>query len=447
LEVILCYIAPPHRVVVVLGEIINPVGIPTNMPIRIGSIVRATMPKSQYRRSALVVSIQDDERRKHDDHDEATASSPSYCLLWEDEAPKAIEGTFIVSPEIKETDGNQSSSSNGEEEVVVARTEISELFEFEGHDFLRSTSRPTMMNEEADSSSRNSALVLHKDKSATEWKECGDVLLREKDAAAAVGFYELALRRTSRVRVGSTVLVQRANKAGPSAIVRADVDCINKDDNTVDLTMEDNDDGAEETVPAKHVRLSIDPNLADLQERILLNLSRCLLQLADQCPSHRRSAYLQGARLGCTMALAIPDATKPESSWLLRSKAYAASNKFPQALADVQNVLSMNPNHLEGQTLLKDLERRKAAVAKTNKRLAKDVSQWVQSAMMNQEASSAEQPVSARHDYENASETQWRQSPNAAPAPHHLPWPSLMMLVLVAILAWILQAAFFQKLN
>jgi tetratricopeptide (TPR) repeat protein len=433
-----------------LGEIINPVGIPTNMPIRIGSTVRATMPKSQYRRRALVVSIHaDDECRKHDDHDDATASSPSYCLLWEDEAPKPIEGTFIVSPEINETDGKQSSpllsSSSGEEEVVVARTEISELFEFEGHDFLQ-TSRPTMMSEDVDSSSRNSALLLHKDKSATDWKECGDVLLREKDAAAAVGFYELALRRTSRVRVGSTVLVQRANKAGPSAIVRADVDCINKDDNTVDLTMEDNDGEEEETVPAKHVRLSIDPDLADLQERILLNLSRCLLQLADQCPSHRRSAYLQGARLGCTMALAIPDATKPESSWLLRSKAYAASNKFPQALVDVQHVLSMNPNNLEGQKLLNDLEHRKAAVAKTNKRLAKDVSQWVQSAMMNQEASSAEQPVSARHDYESASETQWRQSPNAVPAAH-LPWPSLMMLVLVAILAWILQAAFFQNIN
>jgi tetratricopeptide (TPR) repeat protein len=417
------------------------------MEIRIGVTVRATMPKSQYRRRALVTSIQDD--------DDAAVSC-SYCLLWEDERPKAIEGTFIVSPHFRDDHGNNSSPlKSGEGEGVVARSEISELLSFEldhNDDF---SMPPTMMDKEDGDRSSNSNNILvpllhDKSKSATYWKECGDVLLREKDASAAVAFYELALKRTSRVQVGSTVLVQRkSEKAGGSAIVRADVDCINKDENTIDLTMEEDEDDpdaqdAEQTVPVKHVRLGIDPSLADLQERILLNLTRCLLQLADQCPGHRRKAYLQSARLGCTMALALPEATRQESSLLLRSKAYAASNKFPQALADVRQVLSLNPNNSEGQKLVKDVERQKAAVAQTNKRLAKDVSQWVQTAMAKQEATAAES-VSDNGNDEDASASRRRQIPNGViPTLNLLPWPSLM-LALVAILAWIFQAHFSKR--
>jgi hypothetical protein len=190
--------------------------------------------------------------------------------------------------------------------------------------------------------------------------------------------------------------------------------------------------------------LGIDPSLADLQERIILNLTRCLLQLADQCPGHRRKAYLQSARLGCTMALALPEATRQESSLLLRSKAYAASNKFPQALADVRQVLSLNPNNSEGQKLVKDVERQKAAVAQTNKRLAKDVSQWVQTAMAKQEATAAESVSDTGND-EDASASRRRHAPNGViPTPHLQPWP-VLMLVLVAILAWIFQAHFSKR--
>lgn len=358
------------------------------MPIHVGSVVRGTLPGS-FRRRALIASIDDASN---------DTENKNLCLIWEDEAPKAIGGTFLVTPTIHDEE-----EESPLEESVVPVSSVSELFDFEKELPLT----------KGDSTIGDSTTL----KTVEYWKECGDKLLRERDPGAAASFYEQALKQTSKIHVGSTVLVQHSSKEGASSIKSADVDCLNEDESTLDISMED--DGSESTVPMNHVRLSLDPKQSELQERILLNLSRCLLLLAEQCSSSRRSVYLQSARLGCSLALAIPSPVKAESSLLLRSKAYLASNKFSQALSDVRALLSKDPKHHEGVKLLQEIERQKLTLAKTNKRLAKNVSRWVQTAM--------------NHNPPNAVSSSLQIEPAQHENTPKVPWMSLIIAVLVAL--------------
>ena len=137
----------------------------------------------------------------------------------------------------------------------------------------------------------------------------------------------------------------------------------------------------------------VGPDNGRLQERILLNLARCMLQLAE-VPTllvQRRPLYLRGAVLACTLAISVTcfhnnadddadsDAVSPthKSALLLRSQAQAKLSKYPHAKADLKQLLVLDPQHREGKKRLHNLEKQQMQKQKTDKRLAKDFCQWV----------------------------------------------------------------------
>jgi tetratricopeptide (TPR) repeat protein len=319
---------------------------------QVGSVVRARLidhPKATQR--ALVATVQDEK---------------TVCILWEDEAPRVRQGadkkplhrSFLVTPALKDT--------ADEVESNVAVEEILELLSFE-----------TNSVEEADSA--NDDLSLHQ--KMQEWKEHGDQLLRLGDATAAAEFYEAALGISKKVQIGSSVIL----KVGGHTKI-AEVDCTDADDNTMDVEIET---GEEKTIAQSDALIVImEPDNDRLQERILLNLARCMLQLADitTLQLQRKPLYLRGAVLACTLAISVTgfhntdaDSVSPthKSALLLRSQAQAKLSKYPHAKADLKKLLALDPQHREGQKRLRDLEKQQIQNKKTEKRLVKDVCQWV----------------------------------------------------------------------
>jgi hypothetical protein len=113
-----------------------------------------------------------------------------------------------------------------------------------------------------------------------------------------------------------------------------------------------------------------------------------MLQLADitTLQLQRKPLYLRGAVLACTLAISVTgfhnadaDYVSPthKSALLLRSQAQAKLSKYPHAKADLKQLLVLDPQHREGQKRLRDLEKQQIQKKKTEKRLVKDVCQWV----------------------------------------------------------------------
>jgi tetratricopeptide (TPR) repeat protein len=329
----------------------------TTSPPQVGSVVRARLidhPKATRR--ALVATVQD----------ERTA-----CVLWEDEAPRVRRGadnkplhrSFLVTPVLKDT--------ADEVESNVAVEDLLELLPFE-----------TDSVDEANSA--NVDKDLHQ--KMQDWKEHGDQLLRLGDATAAAEYYEAALGISRNLQIGSSIIL----KVGGHTKI-AEVDCIEADDNTMDVAIET---GEEKTIPQSEALIVIiEPDGDRLQERILLNLARCMLQLAEitTLQLQRRPLYLRGAVLACTLAISVTcfhntdadadaDYVSPthKSALLLRSQAQAKLSKYPHAKADLKQLLVLDPQHREGQKRLRDLEKQQIQKHKTDKRLVKEICQWVQ---------------------------------------------------------------------
>jgi hypothetical protein len=199
--------------------------------------------------------------------------------------------------------------------------------------------------------------------------------------------------------------------------VIAELDCIDSDgDNSqCDVTFILPNGGVEEDViSSKDILLSVwdqdgarrgqrdKPKEKYLQLRILLNLCRCLLNLADidtECTaSHSisndyQTKYKKSAVLASSIAITLCEYYKNlsdsdstilpsllQNAQLIRSKAFFALGKLPNALLDVKKVVNSNPDNRAAAELLRDIKSVERNRKKADKRLSKEVCRWVQSA-------------------------------------------------------------------
>ena len=329
-------------------------------------------------------------------------SSSTATVLWDDMAPRPLpvsgdynKGTcacrilkrpFLVAPLLGNTSNSDHDGGDDqeEEELPVASLEALLPFECDGQP---SPSSPTPAS----------------------LKEQGDALLRLKDYSAAVAQYEAALALTSSLDLGATVIIND----GTGRTVLAEVDCIDEEEEeggakcTADVTIVGS--GDEKTVDAsKDILLCLLDNDAEerLQERILLNLSRCLLQLADidgSANNTRATKYRKAAVLGCTLALSCTsyvgesggdgDIGTESKARLIRAGAYLDLGKSKHATADAKRVLKADAGSAQAKKLLRNIERREIQRKRTDKKLAKDVCKWVNTAT-NAATSGGGTPVS-----------------------------------------------------
>jgi len=376
------------------------VGSKVRVPLGLPNHPRAT-------RQAVIATLQEDQAAA------VVIFEDEFTVSPQDDVP------FLVAPNIASEPSN-----NNTIEATIPFKSLSQLLTFE---------KTVLENEDL-----SSAPLLV-------WKERGDELFRLHDHNAAAFFYEKVLRLTSDIQIGATVLV----KAATGHVVTAEIDCIDEDDQ-VDISFLES--GEEATFPKSKILLAVDDGDSDsLQERILLNLTRCLLQLAETTSTkNRRPLYFRSAVLGCTLALALSDlhsknvgnanvsSNTPKTALLLRSQAQAGLQKFPHAKADLKRLLALDPDHKEGLRQMQLLERQKAKVAKTNKRLAKDVSHWVQAAM-DKTGEKGNGSVSENDMMEGRECERPDQQTDATKNVAGPPWLSLMLVVLFA---WFLQKQF-----
>jgi hypothetical protein len=358
------------------------------MTIQVGSVVRAprttnNRPKSKAIMSrALVATVQDD--------------AGTACLLWEPMSPqppnvsprglKQTSRKFLVTPIITENTSDQDETT----ETTVPLQTVMELLPFEVQQ---------QQIYEEDNSTTASIVV---------WKDHGDQLLRLGDASAAVFYYEMALIKSSILQIGSTIILQV--QGFPKL---AEVDCIEQgfgSSSAATLDIEIVETGTEMTISASQVLLCIWQDDQDhLQERILLNLARCLSQLAEMDAPTHRSRYVKAVVLSCTLAFTVAmyhwnnskdDTTSTGSSnsgekhlpphgqtaLQLRARAYGNLSKWSHAMADAKRLISCqecgeeNGGNSVGRKLLVDLQRQQTQQVKTDKKLAKAVCQWVETA-------------------------------------------------------------------
>ena len=300
---------------------------------QVGSIVRLQRGDKRTGR-AIISTIDDDDQ---------------VSLFWEDAAPQPAPGSsgFIVTPLL--------AASTDCDELTVSKSELQSLLPFE----------ISLSRDEIDPSV---------------WKEQGDTILKLGDASSAIPFYERALDLTSRVQVGSTVLIRRKD-----VVITAEVDCL--DDDTADITCVESNDEA--VVQLKSIQMVISIQHTDLQVRVLLNLARALMRLSDidNSPFSRPSLYRDGAILACSLAHAVlltddASGTSPLllSTLLLRSKAQAGRAKWQLSLSDVDRLLKLKPQSKEGRIWRKELLGLIAQSERANKKLVKSMCRWIQSA-------------------------------------------------------------------
>lgn len=305
------------------------------MTIQVGAVVRAPRGVAKALKGRAVVCLIEEEEE-------------SACILWEDLAPRPLKGSpspFVVTPMVPRT--------KEEREDTVSLSQLNPLLDFE---------------QESVGGNESDAVSL--------WKERGDALLRLGDGSAAISYYEAGLAASSILQIGSTVLISQKD-----GFQVAEVDCI--EDGNVDVTFIDEE---ERTVPESEVKLCLLAGQEILQVRILLNLTRCLMQVAELEDSQVSAYYRRSAAISCSMALAILETvtTGEESlhttALLLRSKAYASRSKWKLAMADAQTLTSDHPEYKEGRTSVQKLESQMTRQQRTNQQLAKSMCAWVSNA-------------------------------------------------------------------
>jgi hypothetical protein len=314
--------------------------------LQVGFVVRAPLPNHPNALGRALVLTEPDEQ---DD---------TVCLLWEPTAPKPISlpsssttKLFLITPLLRPPKNIE------QEETTISSQVVKPLLPFE-----------------------DSCIADDESLTVAEWKDRGDELLRLGDASAAASYYEMALSKSSTLQIGSTIITKMGGY--PKL---AEVDCL--EDDSLDVTLVES---GEETITHSQILLCLlEPDTEKCQERILLNLARCLLQLADldHPTSESRPKYLKAAVLACTLALTVISfvnddekeiPANSQTAWILRAKAQAALAKWPHALSDAKKVVKAG--HKQGRKLLDDIERQQRQKVKTDKKLAKEVCKWVETA-------------------------------------------------------------------
>ncbi|KAL3822992.1 hypothetical protein ACHAXA_008132 [Cyclostephanos tholiformis] len=241
-----------------------------------------------------------------------------------------------------------------------------------------------------------------------DYKDYGDKLLSLFDYTCAISYYEAALNLIStKIEVGGTVIVRRKGHC-----VIAEVDFIENDEagnKLYDVTFPSGEDDA--TITRKEILLAVwTKDVLNLQIKILLNLSRCLLKLADvdvsrgnsdlsgktmsTAKSSRQDRYRQATVLGCSIAISICEHRTSESidelafelyslrekARIVRSRAFLALRKLPNAVVDVKKVLIQNATNREAKVLLSKIKAAEAYAKLTDKRLSKEFCRWVKTA-------------------------------------------------------------------
>jgi len=165
------------------------------------------------------------------------------------------------------------------------------------------------------------------------------------------------------------------------------------DDEEIDVTLVHNQE--EKTLKESSVLLAIlEDDPTKLQERILLNLARCMLQLSD-LDAANRPRYLKSAVLASTLAISVSSFRKEhgdaadeqplrlpanaQTALMLRCKAYSGS-RWAMATSDARKLLKSGRDEQQGRKLLVSIERKKNLQSKADKRLAKEICLLVQSA-------------------------------------------------------------------
>lgn len=327
----------------------------------------------------------------------ATIDGDKASILWEDARARPFrhQHHFMVSPVF---DGSNNNFSNGnhnhnndvdDTEVEVNLNQLIPLLDFEQDSAFPLT--------------QGSGKI---DKSeVVNWKDRGDQLLKLGDAAAALPFYEWAFYLTSvAASIGSSIMVKKQG-----FVQVAEVDCVN-DDKTLDVVWKSS--GEDATIPQSTVLLTVlEPDSESLQERILLNLTRCLIQVAELSPKYR-SDFARAAVLASTLAHSTAEFHDGESSdrvimaLLLRSQAQATLQKFNHAQQDLQRILKRVPNHRQAKQMLRQVQLRQKNSQKIDKTLAKEVSKWVEATTHNNSQSAS----SRRSKYDKSGETTGRAS-------------------------------------
>ncbi|KAG7340026.1 hypothetical protein IV203_006430 [Nitzschia inconspicua] len=362
---------------------------------------------------AMVADYDDGDGNDDDNNDNNNDENAMYTLFVEPTSVQPIAPCstrdFLIVPNI--TDSN-SNTNNNTPEVIVSRKDIQQLLPFEQQ--LIDETDTTTSHYRNDDTDHTSVEI---------WKERGDALLRLGDASAAASYYERGLFQSSRVTVGGTVVI---SLDGFPKI--ADVDCI---DTSQQVQQQDQDQqqqlldisivdtGEERTISRSDVLLGIWENdTQQLQERMLLNLSRCMLQLADiesnefvVQSNNNRTKYLKAAVLATTLVVTLasfhdtqqqqqqqqqlqtygqqtssssplpsPDSltTNAQTALILRIKAQTALSKWKQAKQDANKLIKAG-NSQQGNKLLQSIERKRNLALQLDKRLAKQMCRLVQS--------------------------------------------------------------------
>ena len=337
----------------------------------------------------------------------ATKQNDTICIIWEELYPHPIimmtssaddmnmraysSRNFLITPKSI----NRESKNDDDDEVNVKIDAIQALLPFENeNENNNNNNNNTNTDTDIDTPNESESTLkpFEKKKSAIIlWKERGDQILRLGDPSSATSYYEKALFNSSNLSIGGTIII---SVEGFPRI--AEVDCVEVDDGgIIDVTLVSN--GEERTVKKSAVLLSIMERDDDLlQERILLNLTRCMLQLSE-LDVVNRPKYLKSAILSTTIAITLSSfrqqqdddnnddddqsllQANAQTALVLRVKAYSGLSKWSKAIADAKRLLK-NGNIQQGNKLLSSIERKKKLQLKTDKKLAKDICRLVQSA-------------------------------------------------------------------
>lgn len=240
------------------------------------------------------------------------------------------------------------------------------------------------------------------------YKEHGDQLLRLNDYTCAISYYEAALHSVSSQFdvIGGTLVVK---KKGHSVI--AEVDCVDTDEkhnNTFDVTYLSC--GEEAEITQNQILLAVwVKDVTFIQTKLLLNLSRCLLKLAQldntrgnaSCVGESSSAkncrqdrYRLSAVKGVSIAITLCEYHLLESSddssselksliekaRIVRSRAFLGVRKLPNAAVDAKKVLAQNPANREASALLCEIKAVEAYNKSVDKKISREVAKWVHTA-------------------------------------------------------------------
>eukprot|EP00977_Amphora_coffeiformis_P006410 scaffold1362_cov163-Amphora_coffeaeformis.AAC.13 len=322
----------------------------TTTPWTVGSMARVALPDNPKLARRAVIATFDDSKAS---------------ILWEERYPNPFpyQPRFVVAP--------SSLGSGDDVEIEVPLEQLQPLLDFEKDPQppLAPTTTTTQANNHKPKKLDKSVVLR--------WKDRGDQLLKLGDAPAALPYYEYALHRTCLMEsIGSSVLVKKEG-----FVQVAEVDCVNED-NSMDIMWKDTEEEVS-LMLSDNLLTILEPHCDNIQERILLNLTRCLIQLAES-GAQRRAAYAKAATLAATLALVLaeyhdgPTSERMPTALLLRAQAQAILLKFAHAHQDLQRILDTDPEHRQALKMLHQLSQKQKETQQRDKTLAKEVCKWVE---------------------------------------------------------------------